>query len=494
MELEKKYSCLTKNRLVINRSVNVDKNYQETLEAYLEDLHRVIRCECHSYVTSCDIVDSTAVVEGKSEICLTYTNADGELLYTEFIEDFTEKTALDSLSEFAFVVGDISDKYTNFRVINQRRIDIHTSFCLNLKVYDKISCPCVNECDGSRLNSYSVKEQNVKNYILRKLEIDEEFSIPDNSNGIKRVFCYDINPCVTDSKAINDKIFIKVKVDTKVLYTDNDNKTCCAKYTFDVSKICDISGIDENSKCFIKINEGSLFVKAKSSADDTGGRIELYGDIYACITVVNEIDSTIVTDGYIVGYQVENNYSSYLCSKKCDDLTVKKNERLTLKINSEIKSVLDLSLKINECVCKNKKIIIQISFRLMYTNAEGKTEFFEEIKELEHSINNSDILCAVAEIKSYDYNIVSDCSVDVNLNYEIISAMAVQEEIRVLSDILCDDNVVKAPALTLYFAKTGERLWDIAKSFSSDIDLIKKENELTDDKLESNKIIVIPGL
>ena len=78
MELEKKYSCLTKNRLVINRSVNVDKNYQETLEAYLEDLHRVIRCECHSYVTSCDIVDSTAVVEGKSEICLTYTNADGE--------------------------------------------------------------------------------------------------------------------------------------------------------------------------------------------------------------------------------------------------------------------------------------------------------------------------------------------------------------------------------------------------------------------------------
>lgn len=174
--------------------------------------------------------------------------------------------------------------------------------------------------------------------------------------------------------------------------------------------------------------------------------------------MVNEIDSTIVTDGYIVGYQVENNYSSYLCSKKCDDLTVKKNERLTLKINSEIKSVLDLSLKINECVCKNKKIIIQISFRLMYTNAEGKTEFFEEIKELEHSVENADMLCAVAEIKSYDFNIVSDYSVDVNLNYEIISAMAVQEEIRVLSDILCDDNVVKAPALTLYLQNGGETL------------------------------------
>ena len=494
MELEKKYSCLSKNRLVINRSVNVDKNYQETLEAYLEDLHRVIRCECHSYATSCDIVDSTAVVEGKCEICITYTNADGELLYTEFVEDFTEKTALDSLSEYAFAVGDICDKYTNFRVINQRRIDVHTSFCLNLRVYDRVSCPCVNECDGSRLNSYSVKEQNVQNYILRKMEIDEEFPIPDSSNGIKRVFCYDINPCVTDTKAIKDKIFIKSKVDAKVLYTDNDNKTCCAKYSFDVSKICDISGVDESSKCFVKINEGSLFVKAKSSADDTGGRIELYGDIYACITVINDIDSTIVTDGYIVGRRVDNNYSSYVCSKKCDDLVIKKNERLTLKINSEIKSVLDLSLKINECVYKNKKIITQISLRLMYKNAEGTIEFFEEIKELEHSVENADMLCAVAEIKSYDYNIVSDYSVDVNLNYEITSSMAEKEEIRVLSDISCDDSIIKAPALTLYFAKSGERLWDIAKSFSSDIDLIKKENELTSDKLDSNKIIVIPGL
>lgn len=494
MELEKKYSCLSKNRLVINRSVNVDKNYQETLEAYLEDLHRVIRCECHSYATSCDIVDSTAVVEGKCEICLTYTNADGELLYTEFVEDFTEKTALDSLSEYAFAVGDISDKYTNFRVINQRRIDVHTSFCLNLRVYDRVSCPCVNECDGSRLNSYSVKEQNVQNYLLRKMEIDEEFPIPDSSNGIKRVFCYDINPCVTDTKAIKDKIFIKAKVDAKVLYTDNDNKTCCAKYSFDVSKICDISGVDESSKCFVKINEGSLFVKAKSSADDTGGRIELYGDIYACITVINEIDSTIVTDGYIVGRRVDNNYSSYVCNKKCDDLAIKRNERLTLKINSEIKSVLDLSLKINECVYKNKKIIPQISLRLMYKNAEGTIEFFEEIKELEHSVENADMLCAVAEIKSYDYNIVSDYSVDVNLNYEITSSMAEKEEIRVLSDISCDDSVIKAPALTLYFAKSGEQLWDIAKLFSSDIDLIKKENELTSDKLDSNKIIVIPGL
>ncbi len=494
MELEKKYSCLSKNRLVTNRSINIDKNYQETLEAYLEDLHRVIRCDCHSYATSCEIVDNTAIVEGKSEICLTYTNEDGELLYTEFVEDFTEKTALDSLSEYAFAVANICDKYTNFRVINQRRIDIHISFCLGLKVYDKVSCPCVDECNGSRLNSYSVKEQNVENYLIRKIEIDEELTLSDTSNGIKRVFCYDINSCVSDCKAIKDKVFIKAKIDAKVLYTDNDNKPQCACYSFDVSKICDISGVNETSKCFVKINQGSIFVKAKSTEDKTGGKIEIYGDVYACITVVNEIESRIVTDGYIVGRKVQNNYSTYICSEKCDDLRLQKNVKFSVKVNSEIKRVLDASLKINECTYKNKKIITQMSCRLIYVNSNGETECFEEIKELECVVESEDMLCVVGEIKSYDYNIVNDCAVDISLNYELSTCVTASREIKVLSDISCDDTPVKSPALTLYFAKAGEKLWDIAKSFSSDTELIKKENEISTDMLDTNKVIIIPGL
>ena len=43
-------------------------------------------------------------------------------------------------------------------------------------------------------------------------------------------------------------------------------------------------------------------------------------------------------------------------------------------------------------------------------------------------------------------------------------------------------------------AKQNEKLWDIAKKFSSDIELIKKENNITCESLDSNKVIIIPGL
>ena len=51
-----------------------------------------------------------------------------------------------------------------------------------------------------------------------------------------------------------------------------------------------------------------------------------------------------------------------------------------------------------------------------------------------------------------------------------------------------------SPAVTLYFAKAQEKLWDIAKKFSSDTQLIKSENDLQDDIIDANKVIIIPGI
>ncbi|MDO4364957.1 MAG: hypothetical protein Q4C99_10575, partial [Clostridia bacterium] len=97
MELEKKYSCLEKNEVVFAKTINVDKNYQETPEAYLDDISKVVKCTAHSYVTSCDIKDSTVCIFGKTEICLTYLNENNELLYTDFVEDFSENAFIDEV-------------------------------------------------------------------------------------------------------------------------------------------------------------------------------------------------------------------------------------------------------------------------------------------------------------------------------------------------------------------------------------------------------------
>ena len=99
-----------------------------------------------------------------------------------------------------------------------------------------------------------------------------------------------------------------------------------------------------------------------------------------------------------------------------------------------------------------------------------------------------------AFVSSFDYTIVNDKNISVNVMYSYCGYMGKQKEINALSEIECTDDSVSVPALTLYFAKQNEKLWDIAKKFSSDIELIKKENNITCESLDSNKVIIIPGL
>lgn len=493
MELEKEYSCLEKNELVFCKAINVDKNYQETPEAYLDDIFKVVKCTAHSYVTSCDIKDSTVYIIGKTEICLTYYNEQNELLYTDFVEDFNESIAIDSVSEYAFGIVTVCNKYCNFRIINQRRIDIHTSFALNVSVYDKKSCPCVCKCEKSKLKKSEEKIAYVENAVISKIDVEELFALPANSNGINRVVSFELSATSTDIKTIKDKALIRANVSLSVLYTNNENKIDKANFTFEASKIVEISGVDEKCSCIAKISKGSLYVKAKSSTDDNGGKIELYGDLSLAVIVVKEECRKIISDGYIIGKKTKNSYSSFDCLTNGKCVSDSKNAKLSLDLSSLITKIYDLSVVVSSCTQKNNKLCVDFEICILAESAEKGIEYITQTKTVEIKTENSEIASS-AFVSSFDYTIVNDKNISVNIMYSYCGYMGKQKKINALSEIECTDDSVSVPALTLYFAKQNEKLWDIAKKFSSDIELIKKENNITCESLDSNKVIIIPGL
>lgn len=493
MELEKEYSCLEKNELVFSKVINADKNYQETPEAYLDDIFKVVKCTAHSYVTSCDIKDSIVYIFGKTEICLTYFNDNNELIYTDFVEDFSESIAADDVSEYAFAVADVCNKYCNYRIINQRRIDVHTSFALNVNVYDKKSCPCVCKCENSKLCAFEEKVSYVENAVISKIDVEESFNLPSNSNGINRVVSFETNIAISDIKTIKDKALVKSNVSLSVLYTDNDNKIDRAEFNFEISKIVEVSGVDENCNCIVKIGKGSLYVKAKSSADDNGGKIEVYGDLSLTLLVIKEESKNIVSDGYIVSKKAKNSYASLDCMIDGKNISESSNTKLSLDLSTAITKVYDLNVSVNDCTVKNHKLCVDFEICILAETSEQGIQYITQNKIVEIKTDDSAVACT-AFVTSFDYTIVNDKNISVNLMYTYFAYIGKEKKINVLTEMDCSDDVVNYPALTLYFAKQNEKLWDIAKQFSSDIELIKKENNITCESLDSNKVIIIPGL
>ena len=67
---------------------------------------------------------------------------------------------------------------------------------------------------------------------------------------------------------------------------------------------------------------------------------------------------------------------------------------------------------------------------------------------------------------------------------------------EILVDVVQDESAApinrRQSSIVLYFAETGEKLWDIARRYNSSVEEIKTINSFTDDVLLSPKKFIIP--
>ncbi|MDO4364899.1 MAG: LysM peptidoglycan-binding domain-containing protein, partial [Clostridia bacterium] len=220
---------------------------------------------------------------------------------------------------------------------------------------------------------------------------------------------------------------------------------------------------------------------------------EVYGDLSLTLLVIKEESKNIVSDGYIVSKKAKNSYASFDCLTDGQYVCNSSNSKLSLDLSATVTKVYDLNVTVNDCTVKKQKMCIDFEVCILADTSEQGIQYITQNKIVEIDAEGFSSLCT-AFVTSFDYTIVNDKNISVNVMYTYSAYVGKSKKINVLTEMDCLDDTVNYPALTLYFAKQNEKLWDIAKQFSSDIELIKKENNITCESLDSNKVIIIPGL
>jgi hypothetical protein len=495
MDIEKNYSCLEQNCKVYQKSIDVDEDYQETLAGYCDDIYRVVKCESHSYIVSIDTNFNEIKIFGKTEICLTYYNENSNLCYADFEEEFTKLIDIEEISENAFANATVNNKYTNFRVINQRRIDFHNALSLNVSVYDKVKSPCITSCENSKLKVEKLKTASIISTSISKVEFDEEFTTSAESSSIKRIISSSSFVTLGETKIIKDKALIKAKVTLSVLYTNDDEEETISKceYSFNISKIIDASGVNDGDYIIANLTIGNIFFKAKSSSNDKLCVIQAYGDISVNAIFIHESEQDIVTDGYVLNYKCDNTFSDFNSCKNGRYLADTKMLNLTFDLSAEIKEIKELNITLSDPYARNNKILSKATANAMCVTGDGGLSSFSNTSDIEIDIENCQNAIASLSIQSYDYTISAGGRIEVRLSCVMSSYIFEESKIKILSDITVGEKF-ETEVLTIYFGKKNESIWEVAKKLSSDIDLIISENSLSSDILENDKVLIIPGV
>ena len=496
MDIEKEYVCLEKNACVYSKHIDNDEDYQETVPAYCDELFKIVKCSAHSFVTTVDCSSSEVKIFCKTMINLTYYNENMELAYADFEEEFIKNISIDNLSERAFATAHITDKYTNFRVINQKRIDIHIACDIFVKAYDRDSSPCLTSCSSSKLRLEKINSADIVATANCKAEFDDEFPIPADSKPIKRIVNCFAYPQLTETKIINDKMLVKTNLNISILYTADDTNCECIRCcnTIEVSKIIDAVGIQEGDIPIVTLDLCNVYFKPKCAGDDRLTVVEIYGDLAMSCVFVREAQETLVTDGYVLNRECTCKYSDYRCVKNGKFLTDTVMKNISFDFGTAINCIKDFSISLSAPCVRNEKIAFKATACALCCDSDNVINSLNNSVDIEIAIDGYEDALTSVWINSVDYSIVNDTRIDVRLSLSYTAYCFSKQIVKVLNEIEASDECINFPALTVYFGKKSESVWSIAKSFSSDIDMIMKENNLENEILDTNKVLIIPGI
>ena len=76
-------------------------------------------------------------------------------------------------------------------------------------------------------------------------------------------------------------------------------------------------------------------------------------------------------------------------------------------------------------------------------------------------------------------------------------SVSVSRHVNAVTEIMVDETHPKPErnaALTIFFGRRGESVWEIARQYSTSMEAVMEENSLTCERLEENRMLMIPGI
>ncbi len=478
-----------------------------TLPDYLKDIQKILKCVAVPGVAAVSTSGNRITAEGSVTVRVVYLDEVGCISTYEQGVPFAKHVEVSDLSAAVFVDCVCKTGYMNCRAVNQRRIDIHGAVSLKFttRMRQEVAVVTDKVSDDIEKRSIQMKIANPVADVGRYFAISEVETIKEHPPvaAIVKTSAYAL---VNEVKVIKDKALIKGDLLISVSYT-TQNSSAIEFYDtrMPISQIVDAPGLDENEiiDTFLRVTQVNIIPKA----DGTGEYklLDISVKILAEMHAYKECEFCAITDAYSTGRE--------LALEVCEVPVLKFAERISESI------VVTNSLDLPETECREVIDMWCSDLTSNYRFKDGDLEiygsvtlgvlagtigdtcaFYEKTIDFSYtrSLTDVDDIYLTPSVMLTGQNTIknADSGIEVKLEFSISANIFTREYISLVTDISesegkvckCDDGA----ALVIYFALSGESVWDIARRYNTTIGAVMSENDITDEVLPCDTMLLIP--
>lgn len=512
MELKLTHESICINEVVYDAVLEQPIELDYLLPDYCKSIFKILKCRIAPKITSQRIVGGKLMIDGVAYIKVLYV---GEECYQ--IKSITQKQVFSKAVELkepyddGMITAYCKCDYANCRVINQHRLDIRGAISIKASISCHRKLEVVSKATGMgiQINNRKIVALGQRLSAAKEFSIKEELELSYGKPPITEILDQSAIAMLTDYKIIQNKIVMKGEISLHILYcSGEDGKPEIMEHTVPISQIVDLVGINEDYQCVFSFDVTGIDISLKTDGDGDCSCFDAEFMIRAIVEANKNDEAQMINDVYSTGYEVNTSISKV----KIEQLLGTVNETCTCKASmsipqNQISCVYDITSEFTNESAKYANGCIEIAGNLntsmLALDCENMPIMLEKCTPCEIQINCNVCPCSedvifnpIISVSSLSYNLVSGDTIEIRAEvrvcgnlfeccyYNIVNQISIDEAAKKS----CNDSAV----ICLYFAVSGECVWDIAKRFNTSVQAIMEENCLDSETLSNSSMLLIP--
>lgn len=482
-----------------------------TLPDYCPDIKRILKCMVTPCLNSAQCVGDRVTVDANAFVQVIYVDDNNNIFCYDKTFPFSKTVELGKQIDNPVTDVKLKTAYANTRAVSQRRIDIHASVGISIRITGKKEVELIADAEncGIQLLKNCNFASDFIGQTVKSFTLNEVMEIGKSKAPVRQIIRQKATPVIGEIKVIANKILIKGEIGVSVLYCiDNaDGGYETYENAMPISQIIELDGIEETSDYFARLSIASLNIIPKADSSGEKRLFDVTASVCAVIKSDKKIDTAFPCDCYSTMYSVKSEKRLVTFEKivnNTDDLImVKKSEEfLNIAIKEIIAVWCDDVVTTYTCVGDELKIIGSTMVSILAIDTSGQPFYaernvsFEKVKNVENGCKN--LICNTdAVVSAVGFVLTDSNKTDLRVEIRLRTSLSRKETAEILTDIQCDTSEIKEKkysVLTIYFPDDGEMLWNIARKFGTTVDAIKSENEINEKNISQKCMLLIPGV
>lgn len=484
----------------------IDAEYN--LPDYCPDIQKILKCQAVPEISSYIITEDTLTCDGVCDIRVMYLDTKGDCVRCcDFTKDFSASVKIKSAQEKAVAWIKAAVEHSTCRAVSARRIDLHIAVSLKaLAVVQKQELlTCGIEDDSIEKLSSSYEASQAVNAVCHQFTIENTISLKNGKPPVENILRKNVFCRVTDYRFSDNRMTVNGTAELSFLYLSATDGTAVEKMSasLDFSQIIDCNGAEEGCVCDLKAQIGECSIQPKE--DDVGENtvVSVVMKVFITALLYKPCQVEVIDDAYSVRAPLDLRYSQSAFTQVLGVHSEVLKKKCALDIQEdEIEKILDIWCEQDDTqsACDKGKLNYRVRYTvcMLYLGSQGRVLYAEKSFDYNSSTELDDGLSRRTDTFSHtdlwEYRIADKNTVEISVETSVSVFLYSRLSVKYLTSAGADEDGApfeSGSRLLVYYASTGERLWDIAKSHRALLSDIRAQNDLYDEVVPEDRPIII---